>query len=398
MTGRVLVSSWPDVAVAGGSIGGLTTAILLRDLGCEVDVYERSAAPLADRGAGIVVLPVTERLLELHGRNDDVMSLTWWKYVDASGEVLSADPDNFRFTSWTTIYQGLLGIFGDDHYHLGSELVDITPEPGSVEAALSGDRKVSADLLVCADGIQSTARNLLLPEVSPNYAGYVAWRGVTSEAVLSEEARRDLADSLIYQILDHSHILVYAIPGPNGSTSVGERSINFVWYRNYPEGESFDDIMTDVDGVRRPTTMPPGSIRQEHMERMRDTASRALAPTLAEVVLKADTTLIQAIFDLESDRMVFDRACLLGDAAFAVRPHVAAGQAKACADGWALADALQRAGGDVVAALGLWEQPQLELGRAVVGRSRDMGERVQIRGELIAGDPTWKFGLYGPHD
>ena len=54
---------WPlaEVLVAGGSIGGLTTAVLLRDLGCEVDVYERAGAALEDRGAGIVVLPVTEK-------------------------------------------------------------------------------------------------------------------------------------------------------------------------------------------------------------------------------------------------------------------------------------------------------------------------------------------------
>jgi 2,6-dihydroxypyridine 3-monooxygenase len=53
--------TWPRVLIAGGSIGGLTAALLLRDLGCEVDVYERSSAALEDRGAGIVVLPITER-------------------------------------------------------------------------------------------------------------------------------------------------------------------------------------------------------------------------------------------------------------------------------------------------------------------------------------------------
>ena len=33
--------------------------------------------------------------------------------------------------------------------------------------------------------------------------------------------------------------------------------------------------------------------------------------------------------------MAFGRICLIGDAAFAVRPHAAAGTAKAAADGWA---------------------------------------------------------------
>ena len=36
------MKAWPKVAVMGGSIGGLTAALVLRDLGCRVDVFERS--------------------------------------------------------------------------------------------------------------------------------------------------------------------------------------------------------------------------------------------------------------------------------------------------------------------------------------------------------------------
>ena len=38
--------------------------------------------------------------------------------------------------------------------------------------------------------------------------------------------------------------------------------------------------------------------------------------------------------------MAFGRVCLIGDAAFVARPHAAAGTAKAAADAWALAEAL----------------------------------------------------------
>ena len=51
----------PSVAVVGGSLGGLTAALLLRDLGCDVTVYERSSAALQARGAGIAVLEQTLR-------------------------------------------------------------------------------------------------------------------------------------------------------------------------------------------------------------------------------------------------------------------------------------------------------------------------------------------------
>lgn len=50
-------------AIIGGSLGGLTAALLLRDLGIQVDVYERSPAELVQRGAGIGFLPDAARYL-----------------------------------------------------------------------------------------------------------------------------------------------------------------------------------------------------------------------------------------------------------------------------------------------------------------------------------------------
>ena len=66
-----MVSGWPRVGVVGGSLGGLTAALVLRDLGCDVEVFERSIAELESRGAGIVVLDETiryfRRKIELTG-------------------------------------------------------------------------------------------------------------------------------------------------------------------------------------------------------------------------------------------------------------------------------------------------------------------------------------------
>jgi 2-polyprenyl-6-methoxyphenol hydroxylase-like FAD-dependent oxidoreductase len=41
----------PRVVVVGGSLGGLFHAIALRAIGCEVEVFEKSAGLLHDRGA-----------------------------------------------------------------------------------------------------------------------------------------------------------------------------------------------------------------------------------------------------------------------------------------------------------------------------------------------------------
>ena len=51
------------VGIVGGSIGGLTAACLLRSLGHEVSIFERSTKKLAQRGAGIGVLEAASRLL-----------------------------------------------------------------------------------------------------------------------------------------------------------------------------------------------------------------------------------------------------------------------------------------------------------------------------------------------
>jgi 2,6-dihydroxypyridine 3-monooxygenase len=390
--------SWPRVLIAGGSIGGLTTAVLLRDLGCDVEVHERAATDLEDRGAGIVVLPITERYFEggEDGGERVSLELTYWNYVDRHGTIVSSEPDHFRFSGWSTIYRALLAEFGREHYHFGHEVVGFEESRDGVTIELADGDTDRGDLLVFADGMGSTGRSILLPEVTPAYAGYVAWRGTVPERSLSPETRELVADAMVYQVLEPGHILVYAIPSKTGQTESPDRDINFVWYRNYPTGGPFEDLMTDRDGQRRSGTMPPGAIRPHHVEEMRSTAAAVLAPQLVEIVLGCDLPLIQAVFDVESPRMVFGNVCMLGDAAFTLRPHVAAGQAKACADAWALRDALESSEGDVGEALAVWEPTQLQLARTALERTRAMGMASQFEAAMVAGDPDWKFGLWEP--
>ncbi len=261
--------------------------------------------------------------------------------------------------------------------------------------SLRGDDAARVDLLVCADGIGSSARRRLLPDVSPAYAGYAAWRGTVAEDRLDAGTLAALADALVYQVIPESHILVYPIPNVDGATERGRRLLNFVWYRNYP-GAALDRLMTDREGVRRDTTLPPGSVDPLHVAEMRAFATSHLAPPLAAVVLGAGEPFVQAVFDIEVPRMAFGRTCLIGDAAFALRPHIAAGTAKAAADGWALAEALDAVGGDVPAALERWEVRQLAVGRDALERSRRNGDRSQRSGTWRPEDPDLNFGLLRP--
>lgn len=393
------------VGVVGGSIGGLTAAVLLHEMGCDVEVFERSAAALEGRGAGIAVLPVTERYFREPdaglgaGRvpaRQVALALTYWNYVDRDGTVIDAAATNNRFTSWDTLYRALLERLPPERYHLGRAATGVSQSAESAAVRFADGAAHGCDLLVGADGIGSTVRETVAPGTPTTYAGYVAWRGIVPERDLSPSTAEGFADAMVYQVLDRSHVLVYAIPGPGGSTRAGERALNFVWYRNARDAR-YTELMTGRDGVHRPATMPPGLAQDRFVEALRADAEAQLAPQLAEVVLACDAPFIQAIFDMSARRFRRGRVILIGDAATALRPHAAAGTAKACADGWALRDWLSGAG-DLDDALAGWEAQQMELARQVAARSRAMGESSQTEGTMVPGDPDWRFGLFGPGD
>ena len=389
----------PSVIVVGGSLGGLTAALVLRDAGCDVRVFERSSSALEARGAGIAALDATLRYLTERGgcRPEDVCSSTGWiRFLRADGSVEHEQRHRYRFSSWNTVYRSLLPLFDSGRYLLGHEVVSFDQQAGGVGVTLADGSRTGTDLLVCADGVGSAARARLLPATAPRYAGYVAWRGTLRERDASPSTRRALDDAITYQVLDHSHILVYPIPALDGSLLPGDRLINVVWYVNVPAGTQLDGLMTGRDGILRAVSLPPGAATDQAVTAMRRAAADTLAPPIAEIVTGMTEPFVQAIYDLGVPRMAFGRACLIGDAAFAVRPHAAAGTAKAADDAWALAEELTASDGDVTAALAAWERRQLSVGRALLARTRDIGDSSQFSGTFRPGDPKLIFGLHGP--
>jgi 2,6-dihydroxypyridine 3-monooxygenase len=387
------------VAVMGGSLGGLTAALVLRDIGCDVHVFERSTAELEARGAGIAVLDETIRYLVEHDIADISTVCTrteWLRYLHANGTVRHERPHPYLFSSWNTIYRHLLDSFGKERYHLGVEVAAFDQDDDHVHVRFADASIDTFDMLVCADGISSAARTRLLPHVVAEYAGYVAWRGTVPEPHLSATAMRTLGDAITYQVLDASHVLVYPIPALDGAVEPGYRLANFVWYRNVAEGAELEDLLTDSGGRQRTASVPPGKLRPEHVVEARSFARSRLAPQIAEVVDTAMAPFVQVIYDIAVPRMAFGRICLIGDAAFAIRPHAAAGTAKAADDAWTLADAMASERGDVQAALDRWEQGRLEVGFQVLQRARNIGTRSQFDGTWDPGDPDLIFGLHGP--
>ena len=109
------MSRMPRVSIAGGSVGGLTAALVLRDAGCDVRVFERSSTALQARGAGIAALDTTlDYLLKRGGfQVTEVCSSTGWiRFLNRDGSVQDEQRHRYRFSSWNTIYRSLLSLLG----------------------------------------------------------------------------------------------------------------------------------------------------------------------------------------------------------------------------------------------------------------------------------------------
>ena len=386
------------VAIVGGSLGGLTAALLLRDAGFDVTIHERSGTELEQRGAGIGFLPDSARyLVERAGVDPDDISISTdrVRYLARDGTVMADTAQPYRFSSWNTIYRALLSCFGRDRYHLGHEAIGQSVADEHVLVHFTDGTSERVELLVCADGIGSTFRSQLLPNANHEYAGYVAWRGMVPESALEPADAAALTDAITYHVYANSHILVYPIPGLDGSVEPGRRLVNYVWYRNYLAGDDLDDVLTDSAGERRELSLPPGIARADHVAEVRATAVARLPRLLADVVTSVEPPVVQVIYDVEVPRMAFGRTCLVGDAAWVVRPHAAAGTAKAAADAWALVDALAQ--NDAVPdALCAFEREQMALGRELLERTRRIGSHSQVTCTWDPHDPELVFSLRGP--
>ncbi|MEU0803543.1 FAD-dependent monooxygenase [Streptomyces sp. NPDC005970] len=385
-------------AVIGGSIGGLTTALLLRDLGFSVDVFERTPNALDGRGSGIVLQPDTLRWFTERSEQhpEDLSTSTdWVQYLDTDNSVVHRERTRWSYTSWGTFYRALLGDFGTDHYHLGEFACGFDQDERRVTVRFVSGREVSADLVVFADGITSVGRERLDPAAALRYSGYIGWRGTVPERELSEDTRELLRNSISYTVVPHSHITLYPIPG-DGGTGPQDRLMNYVWYRNVPEGPDLSELRIDKRGIPGTVSVHPDQVQDRYVDEMRQAARRMLSPAAAEVVTSTATPYVQVVTDVRASRMAEGRVALLGDAACAARPHAAAGTAKAAADAWALSAALEKAAGDIGAALRAWEPAQLELSARLLDRVVAMGNRSQFANTWTPGDPSLRFGLYGP--
>lgn len=367
------------ILVVGGSLGGLFAANVLLRAGHDVRLLEKAEASLDGRGAGIVThRGLLDALRAAGAVVDDTLGVPVRSRValDADGATVERVEHPQVLTSWSRLYALLRAALPAERHLAGHEAVEVTQAANGVHLRCRGGASFDADLLVASDGIRSALRGQLAPAVQPQYAGYVAWRGVCDEAVLSRHTRETLFDHFGFGLPDGEQIIGYPVAGAGNATQRGQRRYNFVWYRPAAEPDELRALMTDADGTHHPGGIAPNKVSWRQVARMREAARARLAPQWAEVIEKTAQPFLQPIFDLLSERIAFDRVALMGDAAFVARPHVGMGVTKAGDDALALARAIA-AHGATPAALQAYEAERLAPGRAVVERARRLGAYMQ---------------------
>jgi 2-polyprenyl-6-methoxyphenol hydroxylase-like FAD-dependent oxidoreductase len=230
--------------VIGGSLAGLFTGTLLRSIGWQVDIYERSPHTLDSRGGGIVLQPDVIEAFQRAGIPQDNLGVVAQEryYLQRNGTIQRM-PMRQTFTSWNLLYTSMRRHFPDEHYHQGKCLSEIEQIGNQVTAIFADGTRETGDLLVGADGPNSTLRRLLLPSYTPQYAGYVGYRGLVNEWDLDPETAAIFTERFVFYQFPNSHILQYVIPGENESLVPGERRFNWVWYVNYDESNKQCDRM-----------------------------------------------------------------------------------------------------------------------------------------------------------
>ncbi|MEV6280270.1 FAD-dependent oxidoreductase [Nocardia sp. NPDC051832] len=170
--------------IVGGGVGGLATAIALRQAGWQVTVFEQ-APEFGRAGAGIVLPANGIAALDALGLGERIRE---HQVPDRSSQIRTSTGRtlmNFQLSD-AMGYQGMILLARSDLIAL---LVDALPsecihtdatvravrENGVVE---TDSRTAEFDLVVAADGAHSVARQQLWPDVSLRHTGVTAWRWI----------------------------------------------------------------------------------------------------------------------------------------------------------------------------------------------------------------------------
>lgn len=364
------------IGIIGGSIAGLASAILLSKQGVEVTLIERSKENLQSRGAGIVLPePVIQQCIEL-GLFDSTIpriGATGRSFVTQSEQKIWEQPIATMGLNWSDIYSNLSKRFASTNIIIGEKALTIARDSKGYQVTTDSGSVYTFDYVIGADGIDSCVRKTLFPGSEPQYSNYVAWRGTV---LLSQVLSADLFKNHIpYFVYPNGHILLYVIPAKDYAQT-GNTLLNWVMYDTC-KSWAVDTLLTDAQGKRHMNSLPPGSLSKNHEIYLKSLAHQVLPSTIADIICQTEEPFLQVVYDYKAPSVMKDNACLIGDAAAVLRPHVAAGVIKALTDSISLAQAFAK--NDLAG----WQQQQDKALEQQIGLAKRMGDA------LVTQTPDW---------
>jgi salicylate hydroxylase len=332
------------VLVAGGGIGGLTTAIALRHQGIDALVLEQ-AEVMAEIGAGIQLASNAAIVLRELG-------------LEQAMRAVGVKPQSYDYRDLRTgrmLYQAPLGDEAAERYgapmynihradliqilfdavpseakRLGARCVGVSQDKNGVEVRLQTGEVLRADALVGCDGIHSAVRAHLRGSEEKHFANILMWRSLIPAERLEGLGLEERGNYWF---------------GPG-------RTLITYWVRP----KKLYSILASVPAheVQRESWTESGDI-SEMLRSFDDAEPRARA-----MLEQCKSTFITGMYYRDPiDSWTSGRITLLGDAAHPMVPFLAAGAGQSIEDAWTFARVLARRQDDVPGAVLEYEQRRL---------------------------------------
>jgi 2-polyprenyl-6-methoxyphenol hydroxylase-like FAD-dependent oxidoreductase len=178
------------VLIVGGGVAGCAAALALDKAGFEVAVYEAHPDIGADIGAFLTLASngmfALAQLGVARAVEEAAFPLTSLRLVAATGEEVATAPLRGyqclrRAELCRTLQKAVLSRGVPIHH--GARLAAVEEHPDHVTARFTDGRTADAELLIGADGLNSTVRPLIDPAVAPpRYVGQRVFYGYTTTA------------------------------------------------------------------------------------------------------------------------------------------------------------------------------------------------------------------------
>jgi 2-polyprenyl-6-methoxyphenol hydroxylase-like FAD-dependent oxidoreductase len=353
------------VLIVGAGIGGLSAAIALQRRGIEAVLFERTTE-LKEIGAGIAIAANAMKALDSLGLADAVRHIgtepQFYEIRSGRGEVLSRvsvseQREKLGVTSLAAhradlqaaLLQGLAEAGGK--VHLSTECVGFEQTEGHVRASFASGREERGDLLVGADGLNSTVRERLLGDGPPRYAGYTAWRAVV-------RAQRELVPQGAVESWGRGKRFLFA--------HIGRGRVYWAAAKNAPQGAD-----------RRPARSWKDTLL-ETFRGWHEPIEELIGVTDERAIVHTD------IYDRDplGERWGEGRISLLGDAAHPMTPDLGQGACQSIEDAVELAKCLSEES-EPASALRHYEAHRARRVAHIVKRSRRLGRVAQLKNPLL---------------